>query len=95
MKKAKEYAAEWLDDPTDQRLWDTALAMITDEVKELMAMRRSYSNSTLVSVLQEQERKWLAFANRVNSKLDHEVIDPAGFKAFALAKLPMLRDVWR
>ena len=73
MKKATEYAKMYNEDPSAVRRKAILMGFL-DEVKEIMGARHSTSNETLFSVLDEQDRKWRAFARLA---LD---IKPDGFE---------------
>lgn len=88
MKKAKEYAAEFEADPTRETLRGIAHAFMV-EVKEIIATRNARSNSALLSILDEQDRKWRAFARRI------EGVRPDGFERLVKEVFPEVHVVWR
>jgi hypothetical protein len=97
MKKAKEYANEFVagipyetTDAINNKIF-SILADFLNEVKEICKMRHSESNSTMLSVIKEQDRKWLSFANRVNKQVGLKIIRETGFKDYVELKIPELK----
>ena len=88
MKRAKEYAAEFEADPTMETMRGIAHAFMV-EGKEIIAMRNAESNSAVLSILDEQDRKWQAFARRV------EGVRPDGFERLVKKVFPAVHVVWR
>jgi hypothetical protein len=89
MKRAKEYAKMFIDNPTNE--FDVLSDIITSfigEIYELMSIRNAKSNDALLSILDEQERKWKSFANKVG-------INPEGFSMAILACMPEVFPLWK
>jgi hypothetical protein len=45
----------------------------------------------MLSVIKEQDRKWLSFANRVNKQVGLKIIRETGFKDYVELKIPELK----
>lgn len=60
MKKARKYAEEYRDNPTNETLEGIARSF-HEEIKEVVTTRSVQSLSSLCAVLKEQDRKWRAF----------------------------------
>ena len=68
MKKAKEYAADFNAGPTVENLQIIASAFFA-EIAEL-AEQRGTGSDAMLGILNEQERKWKAFARRTDVSED-------------------------
>lgn len=62
--KAKDYAKQFNDNPTEETLKKIADTFIL-ECAEIIKSRRANSDSAALAVLKEQDRKWIAFSNMV------------------------------
>lgn len=89
MKKAKEYAAELRASPTDKTLAEIA-SQFFGEVLELKNTRSASSSSAYIAILDEQDRKWQAFARHFEG-----IIKPNGFEMLVKDKSPELYVLWR
>ena len=90
MKKAKEYAAEFKANPTDEHLVTIVRAFML-EVKEIAEMRHARSNESFISIFDEQDRKWKAFARAVGGN----IIRLEGFEQSVKAYFPTIHAFWR
>jgi len=83
MKKAKEYAADFVarvgrgEDPV-KCAGDVARAM-TLEIEDIGKMRHAKSSEALTAIVLEQSRKWKAFVARVPEKFS---LSPSGFALY-------------
>ena len=80
--KAKDYAAKYkvliaLDCYTEHPA-STIVKQMVQEVAALQKIRRAQTNAAMVSILQEQERKWQAFCRIVG---EDSGIKSDGFRA--------------
>jgi len=69
--KAKEYAAQYselVSEGSDEYPASTIMKQMVREVGLLQEARSSQSNSAMISILQEQERKWQLFCRIVGEK---------------------------
>ena len=89
MKKAKDYAAEYLAEPTDKVLGEIAVQFL-EEIPELIKARKVSTSSGHLAILEEQDRKWRAFARRLEG-----IIKPDGFEMLFKAKCPEAYVLWR
>ena len=87
MKKAKDYVKHWKENPTKETLVDIMTSFI-DEITELSDMRKSNTDSTMLSILDEQNRKWKSFAGKVKG------ISINGFHDFIKVKMPDVYTSW-
>lgn len=88
MKKAKAYAAEFEADPSTETLRGIAKAFLK-EIGELRDARRAETNAAMLAILDEQDRKWRAFARRA------EDVKPNGFAELVKLAEPELHATWR
>ncbi len=85
--KAKEYAKLF----NENRSVDTLVNISTQFVKEcidLINLRNAKTNSAIVSVFEEQDKKWRAFARLI------EGVKPDGFEQIVKLQLPEIHKVW-
>lgn len=107
MKKAKEYAREYIENPTDEALGEIVWQISVNEVKELfeqrgvtearIAARHSPGNATftIISILDQQNDKWKAFARRVNAALGVHHLKEDGFEALLKKNFPSAWTMWK
>lgn len=88
MKKAKEFAAEFKADPSNETLGRIAMDFIF-EIEELQKKRHAQGASAFVAIFNEQDRKWKTFAKLVKG------IRPDGFERLVKEKLPSAHVLWR
>ena len=88
MMKSKEYAKIYKDNPCDKTLM-AILEAFFREVKEIAEMRHVQYDIGLLSVLDEQDRKWRAF-----TRLCPE-IKPEGFRMMVFKQVPFLVKHWK
>jgi len=91
MKRAKEYAAQYRNEPTDKTLAKIAVAFLA-EVAELAKMRhlkKTCGHDALIAILNEQDRKWRTFAE----SFAH--VRPNGFELIFKEKAPETYALWR
>lgn len=94
MTRAKEYADRYIADPSMSELSEIAKEFIK-EFTELAATRGTKSPGALYSVINELNKKWIAFADRVNKELKVSAIKPDGFEQLIRIKLPDLYQYWK
>ena len=88
MKKAKEYAKQFQDDPSSETL-ESILTDFFYEIEELKRVRHARTSAALFAILDEQDRKWRAFARRV------EGIKEDGFECVVKELVPQVYASWR
>ena len=88
MKKAKDYAVEYRANPTEENLRNIVSAFI-EEINELRDIRKAGDNAAVLSILDEQDRKWRAFARRIDG------VRPDGFAEVVKLVHPGVYAVWR
>ena len=69
--KAKEYAAQYrelVSEGSDKYPANTIVKRMIREVGVLQGVRSAQSNSSMLSILQEQERKWQSFCRIVGEE---------------------------
>jgi len=86
--KAKDYAQRFKDDPTDETLMEIAHDSFR-EVKEIGEMRHVQYDIGFLSILDEQDRKWRAFARMCPE------INPLGFRTLVFKQFPFLVARWK
>jgi hypothetical protein len=97
MKKAKEYAKEFVGGvpyKNEQEINNKIFKILTaflDEVQTIAKMRHTKSNSTFLSIIKEQHRKWISFARHVNKMTGIQIIREDGFKDYVEFKLPEVK----
>ena len=92
MKRAKEYAAQYRNEPTDKTLAKIATAFFS-EVADLMETRcpeKRPSHGAVTAILDEQDRKWRAFAEYFPG-----IIRPDGFELLLKKNNPDGYALWR
>ena len=88
MKKAEEYAGEYNANPTNETLLVIAQSFVR-EVSELAKTRGAKSHSARAAILDEQDRKWKAFARRTVG------INPDGFVELIKDQFQEMYVLWR
>lgn len=91
MKRAKEYAKQYQDEPTDETLAKIAVAFLA-EVAELAEMRhlgKRASHAAMTAIFDEQDRKWRTFAENFAH------VRPDGFELVLKDKAPEAYVLWR
>ena len=87
MQKAKDYIKQWTENPTKETLVDIMTLFIA-EIIELSEMRKSNTDSTMISILDEQNRKWKSFTGKVKG------ISINGFHDYIRVKMPEVYTSW-
>lgn len=87
--KARDYAAQYKENPTGEQAATIAIAMC-QEVKEIAEKRRVHSNAAIIAVLKEQIKKWQAFARLVDDPKSNIVVEPDGLKKFILKEFDFI-----
>ena len=86
--KAKDYAQRFKDDATDETLMEIAHDFFR-EVKEIAEMRHVQYDIGLISILDEQDRKWRAFTRMCPQ------IKPEAFRVLVFSQFPFLVARWK
>lgn len=91
MKRAKEYAKQYRDEPTDKVLAKIAVAFLA-EIAELAETRlgRHPSHGAVTAIFDEQDRKWRAFAENFPG-----IIRPDGFELLLKKREPEAYLLWQ
>lgn len=89
MKKAKRYAKDFDAHPTVDNLWVICQAFFA-EIAEL-SKQRGTSSSAIMGILDEQDRKWKAFARRT----ENETVRGNGFEYLFKRVRPDGWVLWR
>lgn len=90
MKKAKEYANEWLLNPTDRALANIMVSFIR-EMGEIIESRRCKTTHALIAVTNEQNTKWKAFARRC----EDQGVREDGFARYIRKDAPEIFWAWQ
>ena len=85
MKKAKEYAEQYIQASDKMAILGEIVTEFFDESTELIKIRNAKSNESIVAIIRELNEKWNAFANRVN---DH--ILENGFVELVKKRMPFM-----
>ena len=95
MKKAKEYAAELIAEPTEQKLGEIAQSFLL-EIRETVLARGCQQDSAFVSVLNGQREKWRAFYRKVSchSVTEGMNVREDGFERIVRHQLPEVYGAW-
>lgn len=83
--KAKDYAKNFDGNLSEDDFKKAVIKTITDffiEVEEIKTSRNAFTDSSLLSILKEQDNKWRALSDIV---LD---LRPTGFRDFVAIKIP-------
>lgn len=86
MKKATEYAAIFDANPTTETARKIAFDFLM-ETKELAEARKVATDDGIVAIFREQDRKWVAFANRAG---DGKAIKRNGFRLLVQIEFPFM-----
>lgn len=86
--KAKEFAKMWNDNPSLETAAEIGTIFLR-ECAELAEIRHIKSNAAMFSILDEQNKKWKAFANRVDG------IRADGFELILQDEMPALYIAWK
>lgn len=91
MKRAKEYAKRYRDEPTDETMVEIAVAFLA-EVAELAKTRlgKHPSYGAVRATFDEQDRKWRTFAENFPG-----IIRPDGFELLLKKREPEAYILWR
>lgn len=89
--KAKEYAEQFLKDPSEYLLIKTSKAFVL-EIAEIRESRGVTTDDGLHSIIKELDDKWIAFAKLVNKKLGKTAILEKGFMKCLKAWMPEFYD---
>ena len=93
MKKAKEYATELEQNPSDQKLAEIARAFIL-EIREVAELRKCQQDSAFVAVLNGQREKWRAFYRLVSKTVPELRVRADGFERMIQHELPEIYGAW-
>ena len=88
MKKAKDYAKQYQQDPSRDTL-ESIIKEFWAEVDEIAKTRHARSNQAYFAILDEQDRKWKAFARRVGD------VKEEGFEYIVEECAPDVYAIWR
>ena len=88
MKKAKQYAALYNQTPTNETITTIAESFLR-EIGELQDMRNAQSIQSVNSILDEQDRKWKAFARLADG------VKPEGFAMIVKETAPFIWHMWK
>lgn len=86
MRKAKEQAQQYIDNPTLETMQKIAQEYIRD-TGELIKARSCTSNAASRAVIRELDQKWKAFARLAN-------VNPDGYKIALRQVLPDVFKAW-
>lgn len=94
MKKARDYAAAFISrrqrgDDDGRAVMDIVTALLL-EIQEIADMRRAKSDAAIISIIEEQSRKWQAVIRRLPEDISAGM-RPDGFLRMLRAKMP---DLW-
>lgn len=87
--KAKEYAEHYQGDPGTDALIAIANAFAV-EVKSIAEQRHATSDGALIAILDEQDRKWRAFARIVGAEVRED-----GFEGYIRITMPTVYARWQ
>lgn len=88
MKKAKEYAKIFNDNPTVDTLIEIVVEFV-HEIPEIGEKRHAYSNEAFLAILNEQEKKWQALCRSCPA------IPPMAFEETIKAETPEVYRLWK
>jgi len=88
MKKAKDYARQFEQNPSTETLREIAESFM-QEINEIAQMRHAKGNDAYFAILDEQDRKWRAFARCIDG------IKEDGFERLVEKVHPEVHAVWR
>jgi len=93
--KAKEYYDQIVNE-TDKKKEILVIAnAFLQEAKSIMEMRHAKSNQAVISILDEQNKKFIKFASLVNADDTFDFdIKYTGFKEYVRLELPKVYDEW-
>lgn len=98
MKKAKEYAQQFIDgvpyennEAINKAIHDILVSFMK-EVEELCRVRHSNSDRAVSGAIKEQHRKWQSFARKTNEMLGLLIIREDGFKDYILHIMPEYKN---
>jgi len=86
--KAKEFAKMWEDDPTLETAAKIGTIFLR-ECAELAKVRNAKSDAAMIAIFEEQNRKWKAFARRVDG------IREDGFEGILKEETPAVYMAWK
>lgn len=89
MRKAKEYAKIFNDNPTDKILLEITQSFIR-ETADLIDRRRCTTYPGILSIFEEQENKWKAFTRRCDS----EFLKEDGYRNIIREVYPEAHVIW-
>ena len=93
--KAKEYAAQFEANPTLEEVFAIGKQFIL-ETGEIMETRHAKSNAAVFSILDEQDRKWRAFARILDGMTGIPGgVRPDGFAMLTLLVMPAVYYYWQ
>jgi hypothetical protein len=87
--KAKEYAALFNANPTNEVIVDIGVKF-WGEVDVLMKARNVKTDSAALAILNELDKKWLAFSRLCDGK-----VNPNGFHVIIRELMPEVYRVWK
>ena len=86
--KATEYATIFDNDPTTETLRKISFDFLM-EIKGLSEARHAQTDAAMLAIFMEQDRKWVAFANRAGGGA---VIRSDGFRVLTMVEFPFVAD---
>lgn len=89
MKKAKEYAQQYNDNPTVDMLTQIIACFLT-ECAEMIKNRQCKTSEAVNAVLDEQNRKWKAMSRHTNDR-----IAPGAFEYLVENDMPEVWQEWK
>jgi predicted transcriptional regulator len=93
LKKAKEYAERLIKHSDSiESAQKEAIEVVSEmilEIQEMAKIRNIQSNSALISIVKEQERKWFSICNKVNAYIPEYILARDGFIKALKKTLPM------
>ncbi len=87
MKKAKEYAKQYLQAEDKHKVLSDIILEFFDESQELIKIRNAKIDGAIVAIIKELNEKWNAFARRTNGEVKED-----GFINLVKSKLPFMAD---
>ena len=93
--KAKEYAAQFEANPTLEEICAIGKQFIL-ETGDIVKARNARSNAAVLSVLDEQDRKWRALARILDGMIGIPGgVKPDGFAMLVKLVMPVVYDLWQ
>lgn len=86
--KAKDYAKLFNENRSINTLIEISKKFIT-ECLEIAKIRNAKTDSALIAIFEEQNKKWMAFARIVDG------VKPDGFEQLVKLQMPEVYEVWK